>query len=133
MFGMGKLPFSFSKELQSSRLFQPSRLRSEEPSNGNRHLVTNQFYAKPSGKVKYCNLFSSLQIFFTMAHECEYCGLTFQRLFNLRRQMERRHNRSHEDYDSDMSLAKKPHTSDEESVDNDSPTDSEYESSTEMS
>ena len=34
-FGMGKLPFSFSKELQSSRLFQPSRLRSEEPSNEN--------------------------------------------------------------------------------------------------
>ena len=32
-----------------------------------------------------------------------------------------------------MPLTKKPPTSDEESVDNDSPTDSEYESSTEMS
>ena len=39
------------------------------------------------------------------------------------------HNRHYED-DSDMPLTKKPRTSDEESVDNDSSTDSEYESST---
>ena len=93
-------------------------------------FVANQFYAKPSHKVRYCNLFPRLQIFFTMAHECEYCGLTFQRLYNMKRHMERRHNRSHEDYDSDIPLTKKPRISDEESVDNDSSTESEYESST---
>ena len=48
----------------------------------------------------------------------------------MKRHMERCHNRSYEDYDSNMPLTKKPRTSDEESVDNDSSTDSEYESST---
>ena len=47
----------------------------------------------------------------------------------MKRHIEMMHNRHYED-DSDMPLTKKPRTSDEESVDNDSSTDSEYESST---
>ena len=62
-----------------------------------------------------------------MADECEYCGRQFPRSFNLKRHIEMMHNRHYED-DSDM-----PHTSDEESVDNDLSNDSEHDSTLETS
>ena len=62
-----------------------------------------------------------------MAHECEYCGRQFPRSFNLKRHIEMMHNRHYED-NSDM-----PHTSDGESVDNDSSNDNEHDSTLETS